>query len=359
MTEPKDVPEPNTTTPSEGEASGVRPYVREVAEAGTTVPSEEDTRVTTGEAATTGTVAASTEAADAHSSGAAGTETGRDVDTAFTAPPDMPAPAAARARPAIPGWLKDPIIQCLVATGVLSAIFLAVPALDTWFTGLFYEEGQGFPVARLGFFWGIRELHSLMTWAIAIIAGFPVLWKFIRPLQPSLIPPRATLFILGTLAIGPGLVVNGLFKSNWGRPRPYTVDLFGGQNPFVGVWEITDYCNRNCSFISGESSSAIWLITAAVLVPPAWRPLTIRLMVGLGIIFALNRIAFGGHFLSDVLLAWFITLAIIAFAWRILYVNPPSWLTDEVLEARGTRNALWLHRLFRRRNKETGPDEAP
>lgn len=278
-------------------------------------------------------------------------------------PPDVPAPgppetddaaATSAATPrrelwrpgASPAWLSNPVVQCLVAVVVISVFFLLFPGVDPWFTSLFYEPGQGFPVARLGFFVGLRELHSIMTWVIGIVAVLPIIWKFVRPQQPSFIRPRDSLFILGTLAIGPGIIVNGLFKSNWGRPRPYTVDLFGGQNPFVGVWEITDYCNRNCSFISGEGSSAVWLITAAVLVPEKWRPLAVRILLGMGIVFAINRVAFGGHFLSDVLIAWFMTLALIAFAWRLLYENPPAWARDDVLEAQGTRNAEWVHRLF-------------
>jgi hypothetical protein len=41
----------------------------------------------------------------------------------------------------------------------------------------------------------------------------------------------------------------------------------------------------------------------------------------------------GGHFLSDVLLAWAMTLAVIAVAYRYLYVTPLPALDNERLEA--------------------------
>ncbi len=220
-----------------------------------------------------------------------------------------------------PAWLADPFVQCLVVIGIISVVFLAFPTLDIWFTRQFYDEASGFPVADLPAFIAIRELHSIMTWVIAVGLSLALIYKILLPWRPSLVPPRDILFVLGTLAVGPGIIVNGLFKSFSGRPRPYQTELFGGDMPFIGVWEITDHCARNCSFVSGEASSAIWLITAAVLFPRRWRKTAFVILLGLGIVFALNRVAFGGHFLSDVLIAWFLTLGLIALFERYLYAS--------------------------------------
>ncbi len=43
---------------------------------------------------------------------------------------------------------------------------------------------------------------------------------------------------------------------------------------------MSDACATNCSFISGEGSSAIWLLTFAVLLPPRWRPLGLKILLG-------------------------------------------------------------------------------
>ncbi len=246
-----------------------------------------------------------------------------------------------------PALIGDPIAQCLILIVLISAVFLAAPGIDLWFSGLFYTPGIGFPMARLGAFIGLRELHSWLT--IATVIGLIAAWliKVALPLRPSLVRPRDIVFILSTLIIGPGIIANLIFKNHWGRPRPFTVTDFGGDLPFVAAWRITDYCATNCSFVSGEGSSAIWLLTLAVLVPERWRPTAVRVLLALAVVFALNRIAFGGHFLSDVLLGWFMTLLVMAVLYRLLYVSPPPLLEDARLEEDVTRNSLRLWRGVR------------
>ena len=147
-----------------------------------------------------------------------------------------------------------------------------------------------------------------------------------------------------TLAVGPGLVTNLLFKDHWGRPRPEAVDLFGGTLPFVQAWRVTNYCVANCSFISGEASSAAWLLGLAVLVPSAWRPAALKWLTGFAILVSLDRIAFGGHFLSDVLLGWGFTLLMMAIAYRLLIERPIPWLSNESQEDRWTSAGVAVRR---------------
>ncbi len=231
-----------------------------------------------------------------------------------------------------PALVGDPIVQCLVLIALTSAVFLAFPGIDVWFSGLFYEAGNGFVVSHLKAFTAVRDLLRNATKVIVAVAVAVLIIKLAWPHRRSLLRPRDIVFILSTLAIGPGIITNLIFKDHWGRPRPYTVDIFGGDLPFVGVWKITHYCASNCSFISGEGSSAMWLLTLAVLVPPRWRATAVRVILAFAIVFSLNRIAFGGHFLSDVLLAWWVTLLVMAIEYRLLYVNAPAGLTNESME---------------------------
>ena len=141
-----------------------------------------------------------------------------------------------------------------------------------------------------------------------------------------LVDPRAPIFLLSTLIIGPGLIVNAILKDHWGRPRPIQVDVFGGDAPYVPVWRMTDYCTSNCSFVSGEASSALWLLALVFLAPPILkRPLT-AILLALAAALSLNRIAFGGHFLSDTVLSWLITLMVLLIAHRLLFVYAPQAL---------------------------------
>jgi membrane-associated PAP2 superfamily phosphatase len=244
--------------------------------------------------------------------------------------------------------LSDPVVQGLALVAILTVLFLLFPGLDIWFSGLFYDPNTKFPILNLGAFIGLRAIGNDLTWLAALALVFVVLAKIALPWRPTLVPPRDILFILSTLAIGPGLVVNLILKDHWGRPRPWRVDIFGGDQPFVGVWRITHACSTNCSFVSGEASSAIWLTTLVVLLPAPWRPLGLRIVIGLAVLLSLNRIAMGGHFLSDVLLSWGITMTILAVAWRLLYTSAPASLRNRTLEQGLTSLGFALRRLIRR-----------
>lgn len=258
-----------------------------------------------------------------------------------------------------PALIGDPLVQCLILIVITSAFFLIFPGIDIWFSGLFYEPGQGFSVSRLGAFIALRQFHRGLTWIIPVALVLVLLAKIAFPWRRSLVPIRAAIFILSTLAIGPGIVVNLIFKNHWGRPRPTRVLPFGADQPFIGVWQITDYCATNCSFVSGEASSAIWLLTLIVLLPPDWRARGTKIIIGLAIALSLNRVAFGGHFLSDVLLAWWITLAIMALVYRYLYERPPAVLTEPQFDAAFGHAGLAIRRLFARPPTVPPPDAAP
>jgi membrane-associated PAP2 superfamily phosphatase len=247
-----------------------------------------------------------------------------------------------------PALLADPLAEALALIVVVSAVFLVFPGLDIWFSRLFYDSGTGFPITRLGAFNGLRDLGNDLLWLIVAVVVAALVIKLALPGRPSLIPVRDALFVLGTLIVGPGLIVNFIFKDHWGRPRPWRIEAFGGDQPFVGVWHMTNYCSWNCSFVSGEASSAIWLLTAVVLVPARWRRLALKVLFALAVLLSLNRIAMGGHFLSDALLAWGLTLAVIAIAYRLLYADPPAVLAAPALEDAATRAGQSIRQLLRR-----------
>lgn len=248
-----------------------------------------------------------------------------------------------------PALLSEQVVQGLALVAVLTLFFLLFPGIDIWFSGLFYDPNTKFPMLNLGAFIGLRAIGNAITWWAVIALVAALLFKIALPWRPTLVAPRDILFILSTLAIGPGLIVNLILKDHWGRPRPWRVDAFGGDQPFVGVWRITHECSTNCSFVSGEASSAIWMITLVVLLPERWRPLGLRLVLGLAALLSLNRIAMGGHFLSDTALSWALTLTVIAAAWRLIYTYPPPYFADSRLENELTWLGLKLRRLALRR----------
>jgi lipid A 4'-phosphatase len=243
-----------------------------------------------------------------------------------------------------PSWRSDPLVLSVVFILLCSAFFLVFPGLDLAVSGFFYEPARGgFYLAGSPVLMLFRRSGDVLIVGVCAAVIVSVVMKLAKPERASLIPPRASILMVSTLALGPGLIVNLVLKDHWGRPRPSAINAFGGSAPYVDVWHITGYCATNCSFVSGEGSSAIWFMVIALVAPKAWRlPLAIVIGLYAGAL-SLNRIAFGGHFLSDVLLAWGITALIIALVYRLLYLDPPPALTDANLDAALARAGRALH----------------
>jgi membrane-associated PAP2 superfamily phosphatase len=221
----------------------------------------------------------------------------------------------------------DPIVLTLLYLAAVSALFIAFPNIDTAVAGLFHDA-SGFPASRMAGLIKLRRLGDQLV--MLVLIGLVASWiaKIVWPLRPIAIRPRTTLFLLASLILGPGLVVNGLLKSFSGRPRPIQVDLFGGNEPFVHAWSFAGQCASNCSFVAGEASSAMWLLALAFLAP---KPLRLWFAIPLGLLalaLSVNRMAFGGHFLSDVMISWGLTLLVILLLYRVLVIGPAGKAID-------------------------------
>lgn len=225
---------------------------------------------------------------------------------------------------------RHPVRSTLAATALLSLVLWLSPGLDLSVTRAFYVEGAGFPAAGVPFLRDLRGLGmAAFAWTMALAAAALAV-PFLADGARFLLPPRAGLFLLAAGAIGPGLLVNGLLKGWWGRARPATVVEFGGDRAFSGPWVIADGCTSNCSFVSGEASSSLLLVGFAMIAPTGWKPAVLAGTLAFSAVMSLNRIAFGGHFLSDVLIAWCLTLAVLLAVHRAVY-GPESRLTDAAL----------------------------
>ncbi|WP_067224506.1 phosphatase PAP2 family protein [Stappia indica] len=210
----------------------------------------------------------------------------------------------------------------LAATGcliILSLFFLAFPAVDIAASRLFHDPANGFVLSQNPFLQRLRELGPFLVKLVAVLCVLVLLWPFVVAPLSRRLSLRAPVFLLSTLILGPGVLVNAVLKNNWGRPRPNAVDLFGGDAPYVRVWQMTNHCDTNCSFVSGEASSSLWLVTLAFLAPPSWRRAILAVVLPLAVILSANRVAFGGHFLSDTLISWCLTLLVILGVHHLLW----------------------------------------
>ncbi len=206
--------------------------------------------------------------------------------------------------------------RALVAYVGLTALTLAVfalwPRLDLVVAHYFYDGG-GFigheVLDRLG-----RDFFRVTPFVVlAAFAGLYLARRFgyAPPWAPS---GRAVIFLIATIAIGPGLIVNlGL------NPRPVQTQEFNGPSPFMPWYETNGACEKNCSFVSGEAATGFWMVAPASLLPLPWRGPGIVAAFAFGIGASLLRMAFGGHYLSDVLLGGLAALIVIEVARRLIW----------------------------------------
>src|SRR5712692_6914898 len=168
----------------------------------------------------------------------------------------------------------------VIALAVAAVVGVALgirPALDLDLAALFFDPARG------GFWRSFDptylRLRDASTWLVALIAAPAVLapiLKLVRPLRPLIIPGRAIVLMLVTLALAPGVVANLILKEHWSRPRPIDVAEFGGDEHFRPWWDPRGDCAKNCSFVAGEPSGAFWTLAPAAVVPPHWRALLLR-----------------------------------------------------------------------------------
>jgi lipid A 4'-phosphatase len=232
---------------------------------------------------------------------------------------------------------------------VIGLLFGIYPELDLKLAALFYDPAtKSFPIKLDAVAEFARDAAMWIAWAFALPAIVAFVVKLARPDRPMLIPGRAAIFLLVTIILSAGILTNLTFKSYWGRPRPVMVTEFNGPWQFVPWWDPRGVCGKNCSFFSGEGATAFWTYAPAALTPPAWRPLAYAAATLFGITTSVLRMAFGGHFFTDVAAAGLVSFLVIWLAYAFIYRWPATRVTDAQVDAGLARLASTWSRLTRR-----------
>lgn len=240
----------------------------------------------------------------------------------------------------------------LIALGlalVIGLLFGIFPELDLKLAALFYDPAtKTFPVKSDGVAAFARDAAMWVAWALALPALAAIVGKLLRPDRPMLIRGRTAVFLLVTILLSAIVLSNLTFKSHWGRPRPVMVSEFNGPWQFMPWWDPRGECERNCSFFSGEGATAFWTFAPAVLTPPAWRPLAFAAATLFGITTSVLRMAFGGHFFTDVAAAGLVSFLVIWLTYGWIYRWPSTRLSDAQIEAALARWGGPGYRLWQR-----------
>jgi lipid A 4'-phosphatase len=181
----------------------------------------------------------------------------------------------------------------------------------------------------------LMQARNVGLWIGTVLVAPAVaalLVKLVLPRRKMFISGRAVVFLIATLALAPGLMVNVLLKDHWGRPRPIDVVQFGGTQHFTAWWDPRGECPANCAFVSGDVAGAFWTIAPAALAPPQWRALAYGAALALGTGMAAIRVMAGAHFVSDAVFAGVFTFLIIWLVHGLIYRWPRTRLSDEAVE---------------------------
>ncbi|MEO1380083.1 MAG: phosphatase PAP2 family protein [Pseudomonadota bacterium] len=210
------------------------------------------------------------------------------------------------------------------------ALFITNAHWDLQISALFFDAERcaqtrdsstfcrGFSLAEEPVLRTIRQiLQTLPTWlGIAVLLWFIADWWIGLRWKDTGFRQKAALTT--TLIIWPLLIVNGVLKAFWGRPRPWQSEPFGGTSPFIEAGRISEHCAANCSFVSGEAASAGWLALLVFIFPPALRPLAAMILIPASIFMAGLRIGFGAHYTSDAFLGYWGSIAVFALVFTTM-----------------------------------------
>lgn len=215
----------------------------------------------------------------------------------------------------------------LAVFAAAALLFVLNPGLDIAVSSVFHRKDDGFWLDNESLPSVYRNAFSFMSISLAVLSL--VLWIASYWRGPILgIKDRVWGFITLLYVLGPGLLVNSLLKSYVGRARPADVVEFGGENSFTPAFQLADQCQNNCSFVSGEGSSATaFFISLLALSPYVTNKPARYLLVAVGfaaaLIAASLRVMKGRHFLSDTIFSvLFVSAVAVLLSWLLLRREP-------------------------------------
>jgi lipid A 4'-phosphatase len=197
-----------------------------------------------------------------------------------------------------------PVFWPLAVLGLLTLAFRLTP-LDLLISGWFYDAETAkwpwFFSAPCTAFYRLGIYPPFVL--VSIGGGLMIAGRWIDGTDSL---PRAGLFLVLLMVIGPGLIVNVGLKEYLGRARPHQVREFGGRYAYSPMGTPGPLEDGNSSFPSGHAAIAFYMMGPGFLVSRRRPGLAWKLFLGgaaYGVCMAATRVIQGGHFASDVIWA--------------------------------------------------------
>ncbi len=209
----------------------------------------------------------------------------------------------------------------LIITAFLTLLLIVFPEVDISFSRLFFSQENGFIYQKNFLVYQLYALLPLLTKLFILACLLYLVYIAIKYRSYKKILRSGVFFLVIAAAISPGLMVNEVFKENFGRARPRHIQEFKGEKEFTGAFKMSDQCERNCSFSSGHAAMGYFLTAIAYTTNLLYFNRIYLTGIVFGSLVGLSRIVMGGHFLSDVLASAFVVLFldhVIFILWQML-----------------------------------------
>ena len=215
---------------------------------------------------------------------------------------------------------------------ILAVVFILFPGIDLAFSAMFYNEQDGFflrenPLVQFSY---RKNNYLVATTTLSLIAIAILAAKNKRKYLG--LDKKASIFLLLVMVLGPGLIVNNVFKNQWDRARPDKIQEFGGQNKFSPAFIISDQCDKNCSFVSGHAAAIFFFSAIFLLVNNRRRWWVLGSSIIAGSLVGFGRIVQGDHFLSDVIFSFFIVMSVAIILYWFMYSRGNTQKTGQISE---------------------------
>ena len=199
---------------------------------------------------------------------------------------------------------NNEVYLALVVFFIFSFFLFLGPSIDIYISNLFYLGKNDFI---------LQKNDAITIFFRKIILYFIITYLLILPLLSRFLPikflffgvtfsTKEIIFIFISLFVNLIIIANLIFKNTWGRARPNDIVQLGGKESFTSWFKISDACQTNCSFFSGDASVGFSLIIFFLLTN---KKIFFWLSIILGFFIGLIRVLEGGHFFSDVILSGF------------------------------------------------------
>jgi len=222
-------------------------------------------------------------------------------------------------------WIPE--LATLVTLAFVATVPFWLSPIDLIVADWFYQLVDSDKAWALSDYWLWRFLFLLAPWLAAGVGliGVTFLLLGVRRRQDKQLRVYGVYLLLSVI-VGPGLIVNAIFKDHWDRPRPRDIQVFGGTEHYTPPLAIGAKGN---SFPCGHCSVA-FVLGSFYLV---WRRrfpnrayIVLAASIILGLVMGVARMAAGGHFLSDIIWSAILTWSALLFLYWIVLRIP--WRED-------------------------------